>query len=191
MPSTDTVPTTGSGAQNPPASSQPTATDPDDVANADALDDPSLPEQHHAGRVGYGPNYRTGPTLEDKISGIKDELKGKLTRNPDLVAHGRDVASGEARRRALAGEDEPNPFESVDEGKEGSKSSEKDDRKDTGPAVPAAAGSAPPAPASTADPIPGKGAQQQAATVAPEGTGAAERQRAGDAQDVKQVDARN
>ena len=55
----------------------------------------------------------------------------------------------------------------------------------------AAADSAPPAPASGADPVTSKGAVEQAETVAPEGTRDVEKQRAGEAQDVKQVDARN
>ncbi|KAH9481710.1 hypothetical protein JR316_0006237 [Psilocybe cubensis] len=81
--------------------------------------DTTYPEQLHAGKVGYGPNFRTSPSLGDKIQGLKEELKGKVTRNPDLVQHGKDVKSGEERRKDLLGEDEHNPFDNVKEDDEG------------------------------------------------------------------------
>ncbi|KAJ4478613.1 hypothetical protein C8J55DRAFT_399473, partial [Lentinula edodes] len=59
----------------------------------------SYPEQHHAGAVGYGPNYRQGPSLTDKLSGLKEELKGKVTKNPGLVEHGKEMKTGELKRR--------------------------------------------------------------------------------------------
>lgn len=43
-------------------------------------------------------------TLADKIQGLKYEIKGKITGNPDLVQHGREVKSGEERRKKLTGE---------------------------------------------------------------------------------------
>ncbi|KAH7867945.1 uncharacterized protein C8R40DRAFT_1030619, partial [Lentinula edodes] len=57
------------------------------------------PTQHHAGAVGYGPNYRQGPSLTDKLSGLKEELKGKVTKNPGLVEHGKEMKTGEVKRR--------------------------------------------------------------------------------------------
>lgn len=33
-------------------------------------------------------------TLGDKIEGMKEVAKGKVTRNPDLVQHGRDQQTG-------------------------------------------------------------------------------------------------
>ncbi|CAA7266880.1 unnamed protein product [Cyclocybe aegerita] len=71
-------------------------------------DGTSYPEQRHAGQVGYGPNYHTGPTLEEKVAGLKEELMGKVTRSPARVQHGRELLSGEERRKKLS--DEPNPF---------------------------------------------------------------------------------
>ncbi|KAJ3872363.1 hypothetical protein F5051DRAFT_159316 [Lentinula edodes] len=59
----------------------------------------SYPEQHHAGAVGYGPNYRQGPSLTDKLTGLKEELKGKVTKNPGLVEHGKEMKSGEMKKR--------------------------------------------------------------------------------------------
>ncbi|PPQ89336.1 hypothetical protein CVT25_003173 [Psilocybe cyanescens] len=110
----------------------PSNTSGDNSATASASGgDTTYPEQIHAGKVGYGPNYRTGPSLEDKIQGLKEELKGKVTRNSELVEHGRQVKSGEEKRKKLTGEGH------------------------------------------------GKGAMEQAATVAPEGTEDAERQRKG------------
>ncbi|KAJ3504154.1 hypothetical protein NLJ89_g8085 [Agrocybe chaxingu] len=89
-------------------------------------DGTSYPEQRHAGRVGYGPNYHTGPTLEEKVAGLKEEFIGKVTRSPARVQHGRELLSGEERRKKLSvdaseylfashllliyGQDEPNPF---------------------------------------------------------------------------------
>ncbi|KDR78954.1 hypothetical protein GALMADRAFT_64291 [Galerina marginata CBS 339.88] len=100
------------------------------------------PEQLHAGKVGYGPNYRAGPSLEDKIQGLKEELKGKVTHKPDLVQHGREVMSGEEKRKKLTGEVSTPGGMAVNQGY-------------------------------------GKGAMEQAATVAPEGTREAEMQRKG------------
>ncbi|KAF8802503.1 hypothetical protein BYT27DRAFT_7172964 [Phlegmacium glaucopus] len=64
----------------------------------------SLPEQRHAGKVGYGPTFTTGPTLGDKIMGLKEEIAGKLTRNPEKVKHGHDILTGEEKRKKLTGE---------------------------------------------------------------------------------------
>ncbi|KAF9561989.1 hypothetical protein CPC08DRAFT_707032 [Agrocybe pediades] len=95
------------------------STAPKDTSNSTgpAGGDSSYPEQKHAGRVGLGPNYRAGATLEDKIKGLKEELKGKVTHKPELVEHGRELISGEERRKKLTGEDEPNPFQAADEEK--------------------------------------------------------------------------
>ncbi|KAJ3805103.1 hypothetical protein F5876DRAFT_2821, partial [Lentinula aff. lateritia] len=59
----------------------------------------SYPEQHHAGAVGYGPNYRQTATFTDKLSGLKEELKGKVTKNPQLVEHGRELKTGELKKK--------------------------------------------------------------------------------------------
>lgn len=68
-------------------------------------------EQKHAGKVGYGPNYAEArghvvctPILVDgrpcfnlwlqkmseRIEGLKEEIKGKVTRNQDAVKEGHD-----------------------------------------------------------------------------------------------------
>ncbi|KAF8969231.1 hypothetical protein BDZ97DRAFT_1915575 [Flammula alnicola] len=84
--------------------------------------EPDMPEQRHAGKVGYGPNYQSGPTLEDRVVGLKDEIKGKVTHNPDLVRLGHEKLTGEERRKKMIGADEPDPFASA---KDDSSKSEK------------------------------------------------------------------
>jgi len=57
------------------------------------------PEQRHAGAVEYGPTYKKGTGMGEKIAGIKDQVKGKITRNPDLVEYGQLRKTGELQRR--------------------------------------------------------------------------------------------
>ncbi|KAH8834889.1 hypothetical protein DL96DRAFT_1422630, partial [Flagelloscypha sp. PMI_526] len=57
------------------------------------------PEMHHAGKVGYGPNYHHGPTTADKVTGLKEEVFGKIKRSPELVQHGKDLKSGDLARK--------------------------------------------------------------------------------------------
>ncbi|KIM40576.1 hypothetical protein M413DRAFT_446010 [Hebeloma cylindrosporum] len=73
--------------------------------------EPDMPAQRHAGKVGLGPNYHAGPTLEDKVVGVKEEVLGKITHKPERIQHGHEVLTGEERRKKLTGEDEPNPFQ--------------------------------------------------------------------------------
>ncbi|KAF5327531.1 hypothetical protein D9619_004368 [Psilocybe cf. subviscida] len=122
---TRTQPTT---QDNAPSTVPGTQTSTANSADAPAPPPPGeedLPEQLHAGKVGYGPNYHRGPTLEDKMMGIKEEIKGKLTRNSERVEHGREIKSGKEREKKLTGEDEPNPFANADEDKDKDKDSEK------------------------------------------------------------------
>jgi uncharacterized protein YjbJ (UPF0337 family) len=81
--------------------------------------DSTYPEQRHAGQVGYGPNYNQGAVrllcgvdmalgsfvfkgFLDKITGLKEEVTGKVTKNPDLVAKGHDRLTGELKHKELA-----------------------------------------------------------------------------------------
>ncbi|KAG8868117.1 hypothetical protein FRB98_003771, partial [Tulasnella sp. 332] len=51
------------------------------------------PEQKHAGKVGLGPAYAEthgAVSLSEKFIGLKQELKGKITRNPEAVEKGRE-----------------------------------------------------------------------------------------------------
>jgi hypothetical protein len=41
--------------------------------------------------------------LEDRVIGLKEELIGKVTRNPERVRHGHEVLTGEEKRKKLTG----------------------------------------------------------------------------------------
>lgn len=47
------------------------------------------------GKVGLGPNYSKGAGFHDKAAGLKEEIKGKLTHNPQTAQHGHDMRTGE------------------------------------------------------------------------------------------------
>ncbi|TFK37376.1 hypothetical protein BDQ12DRAFT_750814 [Crucibulum laeve] len=131
------------------------------------------PEQKHAGKVGYGPNYRAGAGFNDKVSGMMEEMKGKATHNPERVQHGHDVYSGAQKRKELLGEGEESPFQKVDEEKP------KDEQAADSKAQATPAGGAHTS---------GVGAKEQAATIAPQGTHSGEMQRKGEAVDrVKHI----
>ncbi|KAL1669891.1 hypothetical protein GGF50DRAFT_94855, partial [Schizophyllum commune] len=77
----------------------------------------SYPEQKHAGAVGYGPAYHDGPvrtvyalailckslttaqTTGDKLTGLKEQVKGKVTGNHDLARKGVERRTGELQKR--------------------------------------------------------------------------------------------
>jgi hypothetical protein len=61
------------------------------------------PPQKHAGAVGYGPEYGEGAGLGDKFDGFKEQLKGKMTGNQDLVQHGKELQTGELKKKQLEG----------------------------------------------------------------------------------------
>lgn len=39
--------------------------------------------------------------MSDKIDGLKEEIKGKIKHNPDLVQHGQDKRTGELKRKEM------------------------------------------------------------------------------------------
>ncbi|KAJ8475265.1 hypothetical protein ONZ51_g6662 [Trametes cubensis] len=63
------------------------------------------PEQRHAGAVGYGPEYGKGASTGDKIAGLKEEMKGKILRKPDVVEHGRELRTGELKKKQQEDQD--------------------------------------------------------------------------------------
>ncbi|KAI0266381.1 hypothetical protein BC834DRAFT_125913 [Gloeopeniophorella convolvens] len=69
------------------------------------LDQDGYPPQRHAGVVGYGPNYNRGATMGDKLTGVKEEIRGHVTRNPEVAARGHDRRTGELKRREHEQED--------------------------------------------------------------------------------------
>ncbi|KAK0437836.1 hypothetical protein EV421DRAFT_1907038 [Armillaria borealis] len=68
------------------------------------------PEQKHTGKVGYGPQYHSGPTFTDKVSGLKEVVKGKITGNQDLVQEGHERQTGELKRKEKQQDMEEDPF---------------------------------------------------------------------------------
>ncbi|KAJ7678122.1 hypothetical protein DFH06DRAFT_901742, partial [Mycena polygramma] len=72
--------------------------------------DSTYPEQKHAGAVGYGPNYNPHAGLGDKITGLKEQVKGKISHNPDLVAQGHERVTGDLKKKELQGDNDPDPF---------------------------------------------------------------------------------
>ncbi|KAJ7088619.1 hypothetical protein C8R44DRAFT_892684 [Mycena epipterygia] len=87
-----------------------------DSVEADHLDS-TYPEQKHAGVVGYGPNYNKGAGFVDKITGLKEELKGKVTKNPELVSKGHDRMTGELKHKELDEDAAKDPFAAPDDKK--------------------------------------------------------------------------
>jgi len=43
-------------------------------------------------------------TIQEKITGLKEELKGKVKHDPELVRHGREIRTGEEKRKKTTGE---------------------------------------------------------------------------------------
>lgn len=76
------------------------------------------PEQLHAGKVGYGPNYHQGPGFTDKVTGLKEEIKGKVTRKPELVQRGHDRITGELKKKELEEDFKSDPFANPEEKQE-------------------------------------------------------------------------
>ncbi|TFK37099.1 hypothetical protein BDQ12DRAFT_713724 [Crucibulum laeve] len=62
------------------------------------------PVQRHAGKVGYGPNYNISASISDRVTGIVEEVRGKITKNPELVRHGHAVFTGEEKRKHMLGQ---------------------------------------------------------------------------------------
>lgn len=40
-------------------------------------------------------------SISEKIDGLKDEIKGKIKHDPELVAHGREQRTGEVKRKEM------------------------------------------------------------------------------------------
>jgi hypothetical protein len=46
-------------------------------------------------------NETPAQTISEKIDGLKEELKGKIKHDPELVEHGRDKRTGELKRKGM------------------------------------------------------------------------------------------
>ncbi|KAG8905445.1 hypothetical protein FRB99_008942 [Tulasnella sp. 403] len=80
--------------------------------------DTEYPEQKHAGKVGYGPNYaetRGKVTLSEKMEGLKAEMKGKMTHNEKLMQKGHDKRTGQAKHREVEEGNNPGAFANAKE----------------------------------------------------------------------------
>jgi len=46
-------------------------------------------------------NYTPAQAISEKIDGLKEEIKGKIKHDPELVEHGRDKRTGELKRKEM------------------------------------------------------------------------------------------
>ncbi|KAM0748907.1 hypothetical protein T439DRAFT_327417 [Meredithblackwellia eburnea MCA 4105] len=74
------------------------------------VDKDGYPPQLHAGKVGLGPHYHEGPTLADKMQGVKETIKGKITRDPELAEQGKQRITGELQEKERAEDQAEDPF---------------------------------------------------------------------------------
>lgn len=160
------------------------------------------PPQLHAGAVGLGPEYgvQQQATAYDKLEGLKEEIKGKVTRNPDKVQHGKEMRTGELKRKQHE-QDDADPFGTAGDDPTKEKKPDQPDQRagqpnPTNDGREDAPGNA--ASVSATDkrgPLTHPteaGAQAQAATTAPEGTAKAERQAQGANTDYeRQIDSKD
>ncbi|EGN94418.1 hypothetical protein SERLA73DRAFT_188304 [Serpula lacrymans var. lacrymans S7.3] len=119
------------------------------------------PEQRHAGALGIGPNYGDQVRVGEKITGLKEEAKGKLTNNSDLVERGRKRRTGELKSQEKEAKDE-DPFTTPEE-KEEQRQATQGSTESGG----------------HSSSLKEKGEKEQAATISPEGTEQAQHQREG------------
>ncbi|KIK57406.1 hypothetical protein GYMLUDRAFT_263155 [Collybiopsis luxurians FD-317 M1] len=105
-----TVSNVDSASPNPTTASGGSGVDSNTQSQSSAPSD-DYPEQRHAGAVGYGPQYRQGVSVGDKLTGLKEELKGKVTKNPELVEQGKERRTGELKKKQEQEDTEKNdPF---------------------------------------------------------------------------------
>ncbi|KAE9392115.1 hypothetical protein BT96DRAFT_1000661 [Gymnopus androsaceus JB14] len=143
MSSTTSVPkaTPTTTAPNPtPSQSDHTLTSPNlnPATELDNVDENGYPEQRHSGAVGYGPNYNQGVGFSEKLGGLKEQVKGTLTKNHDLKEEEQDLNKND-------------PFKTADEGDKKEEST--DDSADADKPTPTKSSSASsPSPNTTSNP---------------------------------------
>jgi hypothetical protein len=105
---------------NPASQSSENTTKTDESTSLPSASGDEYPEQRHAGAVGYGPSYSKDPVsnyilckvtpckihrgvndqgIGEKITGIKEEVLGKIKKDPSLVEQGKLRKTGELQRR--------------------------------------------------------------------------------------------
>jgi len=74
------------------------------------------PLQTHAGAVGYGPDIaeRDKPDIQDKMKGLKETVKGKITGNRDLQDEGHKTMTGELKRKKREAQENDSPFKNAE-----------------------------------------------------------------------------
>jgi len=132
-----------------------------------------LPPQRHAGKLdGPGPEFKKGAGLGDKMTGLQEEIKGKVLRKPEVAQHGHDLRTGELKRRQHEQDFDADPPGIAQEKEAGMDESNTDhDAQETNERPQERKGSS-----SLLD---AGQERQQAATISPEGTEGAEHQRKG------------
>jgi len=130
----------------------------DSDSNREAADSPDddYPKQLHSGKVGYGPAYQLGPTILERVHGLEEQVKGKITHNSETVQRGKERFSGEMKQKQREADmNDADPFANPAEKKEQEQQQKPQDT----------------------EPSHVKSEKERAATVAPAGTPAAESQR--------------
>ncbi|KAG2143152.1 hypothetical protein BD769DRAFT_1421698 [Suillus cothurnatus] len=96
------------GTNTQPRTSTLSSTEAPTQTPSEVTDNNELPPQRHAGATGLGPLYGQGA-----------EIKGKITKNPELVQHGRERRTGdfegERARTGTESSDDEDPFKKPEE----------------------------------------------------------------------------
>ncbi|GAA6006537.1 uncharacterized protein JCM10292_003806 [Rhodotorula paludigena] len=140
-PSEHAAPTTTSGAAVDTNQREDTGAEPKAPANVESSADTTsgaapeegYPEQTHAGKLGYGPQYPTGSGISDILKAKEEVIKGKLKHDPALVQQGHDRRNGTLaeRRREYDAQhaDDEDPFAQPDDGKKPTKAEGEEEAK--------------------------------------------------------------
>jgi len=106
---------------------------PEDEVSPEQAEKLGLPEQKHAGKVGYGPEFanKDRATMGDKFTGLKEEIMGKVKKNPELVQKGHERRAGELKKKERE-EKETDPFANADEKDEKKSGEEPSSQKQDG-----------------------------------------------------------
>jgi len=106
----------------------------DEGQGEDATDDQAghfqYPEQRHAGKVdGVGPEFGAANrvTVSDRLQGWKDQIKGTVTRKPDVKQRGLERRTGELKEKEKEEADKSDPFANAPDDKTDDKPDEAKD----------------------------------------------------------------
>jgi len=74
------------------------------------------PEQRHSGKVdGVGPEFGAfnHVSVFERLEGLKEEIKGSIMHKPEVKQHGKDLISGESKRREKEKQDKGGAFKNA------------------------------------------------------------------------------